>query len=57
MRLVGEKGTIETSVGGSAAVTMGLLEAAGLQSRVTPWIIFGAGMFGWGIASIVAGRR
>lgn len=39
------------------SVTMGLLEAAGLQSRVTPWIIFGAGMFGWGIASIAAGRR
>ena len=40
-----------------AAVTMGLLEAAGLQSQMTPWIIFGAGMFGWGIASIAAGRR
>lgn len=40
-----------------AAVTMGLLGAAGLQTPVTPWIIFGAGMFAWGVTSIVAGRR
>ncbi len=40
-----------------AAVTVGLLEAAGLQSEVTGWVIFGAGMIGWGVASIAAGRR
>jgi hypothetical protein len=41
----------------AAAVTMGLLGAAGLQSPVTPWIIFGAGMAGWGITAIIVGRR
>lgn len=41
----------------AAAVTIGLLQAAGLQSDITGWVIFGAGMFGWGIASIAAGRR
>ena len=40
-----------------AAITMGLLESAGLQTQVTGWITFGAGMFGWGITSIVVGRR
>ncbi len=40
-----------------AAITMGLLAAAGLQSQITAWIIFGAGMFGWGITGIVVGRR
>jgi energy-coupling factor transporter transmembrane protein EcfT len=39
------------------AITMGLLESAGLQTAATGWIIFGAGMFGWGITSIVVGRR
>jgi hypothetical protein len=41
----------------AAAVTMGLLGAAGLQSPVTPWIIFGAGMAGWGSTAIIVGRR
>ena len=41
----------------AAAVTLGLLGAAGLQLLVTPWIIFGAGMPGWGITSIVVARR
>jgi hypothetical protein len=41
----------------AAAVTMGLLGAAGLQTLVTPWIIFGAGMAGWGITAIVVARR
>lgn len=41
----------------ATAVTMGLLEAAGLQTRATGWIVFGAGMAGWGIAGIAAGRR
>ncbi len=41
----------------AAAVTLGLLGAAGLQLLVTPWIIFGAGMAGWGITSIVVARR
>ncbi len=40
-----------------AAVTVGLLQAAGLQSDLTGWVIFAAGMLGWGVASIVAGRR
>lgn len=40
-----------------AAITVGLLGAAGLQTPVGPWIIFGAGMIGWGVSSVVAGRR
>ena len=41
----------------AAAVTLRLLGAAGLQLLVTPWIIFGAGMAGWGITAIVVARR
>lgn len=41
----------------AAAVTMGLLGAAGLQTPIAPWIIFGAGMAGWGITSGVVGHR
>lgn len=41
----------------AAAVTIGLLGAAGLHPAVTPWIIFGAGMAGWGITAIVVARR
>lgn len=41
----------------AAAVTLGLLGAAGLPAAATPWIIFGAGMVGWGITAIVVGRR
>lgn len=41
----------------AAAVSMGLLGAAGLQATATPWIIFGAGMAGWGVTSIVVGHR
>ncbi len=41
----------------SAAITIGLLEAAGLDSRITGWVIFGAGMVGWGVASILSARR
>jgi hypothetical protein len=41
----------------SAAVSMGLLESAGLQTQAIGWIIFGAGMAGWGITAIVVGRR
>lgn len=41
----------------AAAVTMGLLESAGLHIQGTGWIVFGAGMIGWGVTSIIAGRR
>ena len=39
------------------ALTMGLLAAAGLQTQLTAWIIFGAGMLGWAITSIIVVRR
>lgn len=41
------------------ALTLGLLASAGLPA--TPagicWIVFGVGMAGWGISSVVAARR
>ena len=39
------------------ALTLGLLGAAGLETGAAGWIVYGAGMLGWGIASVVAGRR
>lgn len=41
-----------------AAVTLGLLEAAGLNlGGSTAWIIYGAGMVSWGVTSLVVSRR
>jgi hypothetical protein len=40
-----------------AAITLGLLAAAGLVLAAAPWIIYGVGMVSWAIASAVAGRR
>ncbi|MFN8077824.1 MAG: hypothetical protein U0Q15_20725 [Kineosporiaceae bacterium] len=40
-----------------AAVTLGFLAAAGWAPEATPWLVFGAGMGGWGVASILAARR
>jgi hypothetical protein len=40
-----------------AAITLGLLAAAGLVLPSGPWIIYGAGMVTWAIAGTVAGRR
>jgi hypothetical protein len=40
-----------------AAITVGLLQSAGLSTRAGGWIIFGAGMAGWGVTAIVVARR
>jgi hypothetical protein len=41
-----------------AAVTLGLLGAAGLDlAGSTAWLIYGAGMVSWGVASLVISRR
>jgi hypothetical protein len=57
-----QKLTLQALCGGfvaamGAAIAIGLLETAGLRGPATAWIIFGAGMSGWGITSIVVGRR
>lgn len=41
-----------------AAVTLGLLEAAGLDlAGSTAWLVYGVGMVAWGVASLVLSRR
>jgi len=40
-----------------AAITLGFLTIAGLQLADAPWIVFAAGMLGWGLTGIVVGRR
>jgi hypothetical protein len=40
-----------------AAVTLGLLAAAGLVLAASPWIVYAVGMLGWVVAGAVASRR
>jgi hypothetical protein len=40
-----------------AAITLGLLAAAGLRLADAPWIVCGAGMIGWALTGLCAGRR
>jgi hypothetical protein len=40
-----------------AAITLGLLATAGLRLADAPWIVYGAGMLGWALTGIYAGRR
>jgi hypothetical protein len=39
------------------AVTLGFLTVAGLRLEDAPWFVFGAGMLGWALSGIWAGRR
>lgn len=39
-----------------ASVTLGFLEIAGLDVPVTGWIVYGAGMVGWAVATGIAAR-
>jgi hypothetical protein len=39
------------------AVTLGFLRIAGLELADAPWIVFGAGMLGWGLTGVCLGRR
>ncbi len=40
-----------------ASITLGFLGIAGLQLPDAPWIIYGAGMIGWGLSGGCMGRR
>lgn len=40
-----------------AAVTAGFLGIAHLPMRLAPWVIYGAGMLGWALASAVVSSR
>lgn len=40
-----------------AAITLGLLSAAGLVLAAAPWIVYAVGMVGWAIAGGIASRR
>jgi hypothetical protein len=40
-----------------SAITLGFLGIAGLPLAYAPWIIYGAGMLGWALTAICAGRR
>jgi hypothetical protein len=39
------------------AITLGFLAIAGLELVEAPWIVYGAGMVGWALTGICAGRR
>jgi len=39
------------------AITLGFLGTAGLSLADAPWIVYGAGMLGWAVTGICAGRR
>jgi hypothetical protein len=39
------------------AITLGFLSVAGLRLAEAPWIVYGAGMLGWAVTGICAGRR
>ena len=40
-----------------AAITLGFLAIAGLRFADAPWLMFAAGMLGWTVTGICAGRR
>lgn len=40
-----------------AALTVGFLGIAGLDVRAGGWVVYGAGMLGWAVASALASRR
>jgi hypothetical protein len=40
-----------------ASITLRFLAIAGLQLPDAPWIVYGAGMLGWGLTSGCMGRR
>lgn len=40
-----------------ASITLGFLGIAGLQLPDAPWIVYGAGMLGWGLTGVCVGRR
>jgi len=39
------------------SISLGFLAIAGLQLADAPWIVFGAGMLGWGLTGVCVGRR
>jgi O-antigen/teichoic acid export membrane protein len=41
----------------ATAITLGLLEAAGLAFEGSAWVVYAAGMVSWGIASGIASRQ
>ena len=39
------------------AISLGFLAIAGLRLDDAPWIVYGAGMLGWGLTGVCVGRR
>ncbi len=39
------------------SISLGFLAIAGLRLADAPWIVYGAGMLGWGLTGVCVGRR